>query len=208
MIQFYFSKFIRKVLMPPAIRSSQVDKTAKVGSMSNLSFCKMGKYSYAGDYTTITHAEIGAFTSISSYCVIGGGEHPIYWVSTSPVFNAHPSILRTHLSNHEYNPYKTTYIGNDVWIGAHSVIKSGVHIGDGAIIGMGAVVTKDVPPYEIWGGNPAHCIKKRFDDDTIKSLLQSHWWSWNNESLKEAAKHFNDLSAFLELDHEEINHET
>lgn len=71
-----------------------------------------------------------------------------------------------------------TVIGNDVWIGYDAVILAGVHIGDGAIIGTRAVVTKDVPPYTIVGGIPAKEIRKRFDDDTIKQLQQIRWWDW------------------------------
>ncbi len=74
-------------------------------------------------------------------------------------------------------------IGNDVWIGYEAVILSGVHIGDGAIIGARAVVTKDVPPYTIVGGVPAKEIKKRFDDVTIKKLLKIGWWDWSDEKI-------------------------
>lgn len=74
-------------------------------------------------------------------------------------------------------------IGNDVWIGYEAVILAGVTIGDGAIIGSRAVVTKDVPPYTIVGGVPAKPIKKRFCDDTISSLLQTRWWDWSVEKI-------------------------
>ncbi len=76
-------------------------------------------------------------------------------------------------------------IGNDVWIGYEAIIMPGVTIGDGAIIGTRAVVTKDVPPYGVVGGVPAKLIKKRFDDDTIKKLLQLQWWNWPDEKVKE-----------------------
>lgn len=75
-------------------------------------------------------------------------------------------------------------IGNDVWIGFEAVILSGVHIGDGAIIGTRAVVTKDVPPYTIVGGVPAKEIRKRFDDATIEKLRALNWWDWPYEKIK------------------------
>lgn len=75
-------------------------------------------------------------------------------------------------------------IGNDVWIGYESVIMQGVHIGDGAIIGTRAVVTKDVPPYTIVGGIPAKEIRKRFSEDVIAKLIQLQWWNWNDETVK------------------------
>ena len=77
-----------------------------------------------------------------------------------------------------------TVIGNDVWIGYEAVILSGVTIGDGAIIGARAVVTKDVPPYTVVGGVPAKPIRKRFDDATIERLETLRWWDWDYEKIK------------------------
>lgn len=74
-------------------------------------------------------------------------------------------------------------VGSDVWIGYEAVILAGVTIGDGAIIGARAVVTKDVPPYTIVGGVPARPIRKRFDEDTIARLLELRWWDWPEERI-------------------------
>lgn len=79
-------------------------------------------------------------------------------------------------------------IGNDVWIGYEAVILSGVTIGDGAIIGTRAVVTKDVPPYTIVGGVPAKPIRKRFDDETIKKLEEVRWWNWDDEKIRQSIR--------------------
>ena len=76
-------------------------------------------------------------------------------------------------------------IGNDVWIGYEAVIMAGVHIGDGAIVGTRAVVTKDVPPYTIVGGVPARPIRKRFDEDTIRKLETLQWWDWSVEEIRQ-----------------------
>ena len=76
-------------------------------------------------------------------------------------------------------------IGNDVWIGYEAIILSGVTVGDGAIIGSRAVVTKDVPPYTIVGGVPAKPIRKRFDENTIAALLQVRWWDWPEKRIQE-----------------------
>jgi virginiamycin A acetyltransferase len=75
-------------------------------------------------------------------------------------------------------------VGNDVWIGYEAVILSGVHIGDGAIIGARAVVTKDIPPYTIAGGAPAKEIRKRFDDETIRKLQRLQWWDWPYDKIR------------------------
>lgn len=76
-------------------------------------------------------------------------------------------------------------IGSDVWIGYEAVILSGVTVGDGAIIGARAVVTKDVPPYTIAGGVPAKIIRSRFDEETIARLMELQWWDWPKEKIKE-----------------------
>lgn len=75
-------------------------------------------------------------------------------------------------------------VGNDVWIGYEAVILSGVTIGDGAVIGARAVVTKDVPPYAIVGGVPARLIRRRFDEETIQKLLRLQWWNWEPERIR------------------------
>ena len=79
-------------------------------------------------------------------------------------------------------------IGNDVWIGYEAVILSGVTIGDGAIIGTRAVVTKDIPPYTIVGGVPAKIIRKRFDEETIRKLEEISWWNWNDDKIRQSLR--------------------
>ena len=78
-----------------------------------------------------------------------------------------------------------TVVGNDVWIGQNVTVLPGVHIGDGAIVGANSVVSRDVPPYCIVGGNPARLIRKRFDDETIEFLLNLKWWDWSAEKITE-----------------------
>lgn len=82
-----------------------------------------------------------------------------------------------------------TVIGNDVWIGNSVTIMQGIKIGDGAIIGTNSLVTKDVQPYTIVGGNPAQEIRKRFDDETIVFLLELQWWNWEPEKLAANIRH-------------------
>lgn len=75
-------------------------------------------------------------------------------------------------------------IGSDVWIGYHATILQGVTIGDGAIIGARAVVSRDVPPYTVVGGVPARPIRRRFDEETVARLLRLRWWDWPDEKVK------------------------
>jgi virginiamycin A acetyltransferase len=94
-----------------------------------------------------------------------------------------------------------TIIGNDVWIGMEAVIMPGVSIGDGAIISARAVVTKDVEPYTIVGGNPAKPLKKRFDEKTTQQLLDIQWWNWPVEKIQKNIEHITsaDITALSKL---------
>lgn len=158
----------------------------------------MNKYSYLGDDNIVLHAIIGSFCSIGSGCKIGAANHSMSWVSTSPVFSKDKNVLRTNFSTNVYYPYdKKVIIGNDVWIGNKVNIKSGVNIGDGAVIGMGSVVTKNVGNYEVWAGNPAQLIKKRFSSEIINDLNIIKWWNFNNMEIKRYAKYFNNVELFI-----------
>lgn len=179
------------------IQDSVVEKRAAICKGVRFYRSRIGKYSYVGNNTFITNTHIGNFTSISGECYIGGTSHPIHWVSTSSVFHKWKNILHKNFSDFEYDIFQETQIGNDVWIGQGAKIKAGVKIHDGAVIGMGSVVTKNVGPYEVWGGNPAKCIKKRFDEDTIERLLAKEWWNWDDSAIQSKACYMNDIHIFL-----------
>lgn len=193
-LKYGLARFLNR--KPSAIRGSIIDKTASVGNGAQIVNCIIGRYSYIYG-TSVVQADVGAFCSIAAGSSIGGGSHPTDWVSTSPVFYSGKNVLKTNLSQNEYQEYKKTVIGNDVWIGAKCLVKGGVTIGDGAVIGMGSVVTKDVPPYEIWAGNPARFIRKRFDEETIKKLLELKWWEWDDDRLKKYGYDFNNPEKFI-----------
>ena len=204
-LRYFFPKAVRKLFNRCAIQNSNIDKTAKYDVGSLIVNSSMGRYSYIGEHTSLIYTDIGSFSSISNYCMIGGGQHPVEWVSTSPVFNNTRSILRVNFSQNKYTPFQKTFIGNDVWIGANCMIRGGVHIADGAVIGMGSVVTRDVGPYEIWAGNPARFIKKRFGESEIRQLLQLKWWQMDDGQLRQIADSFNDIHRFLEILKESSN---
>ena len=129
---------------------------------------------------------------IGKYCSIGSGAvfmmagnqgHRMDWVSTFP-FYFQANIFKS--SKNAYEKVGDTVIGDDVWIGAEAMIMAGIRIGSGAVVAARAVVTKDVPPYAVIGGNPAQVIKYRFDEETIAKLLMLKWWDWAEEAVKEA----------------------
>ena len=92
--------------------------------------------------------------------IIGGGMHPMDWVSTSPAFYIGRDSVKAKFATHTREPVKKIIIGHDVWIGQYALIKQGITVGTGAVIGMGSVVTKDIPDYCVVVGNPARIIKK------------------------------------------------
>ncbi|WP_407933811.1 CatB-related O-acetyltransferase [Halarcobacter sp.] len=194
---YILSKVIRKFKFP-AVNNSVIHKSSKVTTGSTIINSTIDKYSYIGNNSKVIETNIGKFCSISNDVTIGGGVHPINWISTSPIFYKGRNVLKKNFSNEEFLEFKKTEIENDVWIGAHVLIKGGVHISNGAIIGMGSVVTKDIPPYEIWAGNPAKLIKKRFSNEIIKELEISKWWEESDYILKKYNK-YSDVNEFIKF---------
>ncbi|SED43337.1 type B chloramphenicol O-acetyltransferase [Rhodobacter sp. 24-YEA-8] len=131
---------------------------------------------------------IGSFCSIGSgaaFVMAGNQGHRADWVSTFP-FYWMPEVPAFAGAGNGFLPAGDTVIGNDVWIGSEAIIMPGVRIGDGAVIGTRALITKDVEPYAIMGGNPARLIRKRFEDRLIGMLLEMRWWDWPEDQLRAA----------------------
>ena len=146
---------------------------------------KMGKHSYACEYFTAASEEttIGAYCSIANNVSIGTTHHPTNFISTHPFCYFEPCKLDKSSKQAHFDYVKPCHIGNDVWIGKSVIIMDGITVGDGAIIGANSVVTHDVPPYSIVVGSPARIINYRFDDETIKKLLELKWWNLSDEEL-------------------------
>ncbi|WP_428076223.1 CatB-related O-acetyltransferase [Candidatus Avelusimicrobium fimicolum] len=155
----------------------------------------VGDFTYFADsdfekHVTHHYDFIGDKLIIGKFCQIGAGvvfvmngaNHQMNAVSTYP-FYIFGSWDQSVPSKEEL-PFKgDTVVGNDVWIGQNSTILPGVHIGDGAIIGLNSVVTRNVPPYTIVAGNPAKTVRKRFDDELIDLLLKLKWWDKSVEEI-------------------------
>lgn len=189
--------FNKRISVSSVIMDSDVDKTAAVRPRTRIYHSSIGRYTYIARNTLVQHAAIGSFCSISEHCNIGMPSHPTDLVSTSPVFLSGPNYLRQHFSTVPYENCPETVIGNDVWIGASAMVKSGVHIGNGAVIAAGAVVTHDVPPYAIVGGVPAKVIRYRFDEDTIEKLQSAAWWELPESELFRQAACFGSVQEYL-----------
>ena len=153
---------------------------------------EIGEYTY-GLPTVFPGAgaklRIGKFCSIASGAMIDlGWSHRTNLATTYPMWAFPDQWTKARDFNTLdviFIPKGDVSIGNDVWIGRETLILSGVTIGDGAVIGARAVVTKDVEPYSIVAGNPARLIRKRFDDKTIQRLLEIRWWDWPMDKINE-----------------------
>lgn len=136
---------------------------------------------YNPEFNVGGNVKIGRYSGITKGTRYFAGNHPINSVSTNALF--YNKIFGLDVKDIQRS---SLLIGNDVWIGSNVQILSGCNrIGNGSIIGAGAIVTKDVPPYSIVGGVPAKIIRMRFDDNTIKALEESKWWELEpNEIMK------------------------
>jgi acetyltransferase-like isoleucine patch superfamily enzyme len=144
------------------------------------------------DFGNIFQATAEAPVSIGNYCsiaagvlFIAAGEHPMSLVSSYPF----PGSDQFGPPTRDIAKGPIT-IGNDVWIGSRAIVLSGVKIGDGAVVGAGAVVSKDVEPYAVVAGNPAKLIRHRFEPKIVEGLLAIRWWDWNDNQIEAAMPDF------------------
>ncbi|MBQ6886190.1 MAG: CatB-related O-acetyltransferase [Lachnospiraceae bacterium] len=179
----------------------------------------IGRNTYApgtelGYGTNISHdgyfynTKIGKYTCIGPRSAVIGGKHPIDTiVSIHPAF--YSKVKQAGLSYIDEQIFEEfTYvdgtgvsvvIGNDVWIGADAKIMQGVTIGDGAVVAAGALVLKDVEPYEIVAGIPAKTIKYRFDEEDRRWLMELQWWNKPVEWIRYHAKYFRDIKILRKM---------
>lgn len=124
------------------------------------------------------HLKIGSFCSIAGGVkILLGGNHNTNAITTFPFYERLPGVVKNNETKGD------VVIGSDVWLASDCLILSGVTIGHGAVVAARAVVTKDIPPYAIVGGNPAKIIRYRFSDDLIRELLSDPWWELPHEEI-------------------------
>lgn len=161
----------------------------------NIANSYVGYGTYIQKHSDIQYTLIGRYCSIADNVHTCIGTHPTSLMSTYPAFyydttdelgySFHKGrpVYDVNKYPDEHNDYQIK-IGNDVWIGSHVMIMAGVSIGDGAIVAAGAVVTKSIPPYQIWGGVPAKFIKNRFDNNCIEKVQKLKWWNKSEEWIR------------------------
>ncbi|MBR4307978.1 MAG: CatB-related O-acetyltransferase [Oscillospiraceae bacterium] len=153
-------------------------------------YCTVGSYNHFGARVMLMNARVGNYCSIAPEVKIGQMDHDLHCVSTSTwIFGSAHGIT-------DGNGFdRPAVIDHDVWLGANVVVKQGVHIATGAVVGAGSVVTKDIPPYAIAVGSPAKVIRYRFEESVIEKLLESKWWELEPD---EAVKRCRELQKLVD----------
>lgn len=175
------------------VRDTSKARDTKVGTVGASSI-SVGRFTYGYEKISIKQWGEGASLQIGSFCslaenltILLGGNHRVDWATTFPFGH----IFKDDLGGGEIIGHPVSngdvVIGNDVWVGRNTTITSGVKVGDGAVIAASSHVVKNIGAYEIWGGNPARLIRKRFDDEIIQILLSLKWWDWEISSIQKIA---------------------
>lgn len=185
--------------------NTTIGKGCRIFQNNIICSASIGDCTIIGGNNVFNNVSIGSFCSIGSNVYVLDSRHPIYkpFVSSNPCFykSSNPmSLIKSEYEfiekTHNKNGFSAE-IGNDVWIGTNVTIIGNIKIGDGAVIGAGSVVTKDVEPYSIVVGNPAKKIKERYDAHTIEMLLKIQWWKWPLSLIKERKNDFTNIDVFI-----------
>ncbi len=189
------------------IKKTSLDQFTRIEKNNYISNSEIGFASYIGQNSLFLKTKIGKFCSIGSNVRIIYGTHPSRnFVSTHPAFYSNAkhltfSFVKSNIFDEEkYADTQRRFlllIENDVWIGSNVSIMSGIKIGDGAIIGAGSLVTKDVAPYSIVGGNPAKLIRMRFSEDQINFLKKFSWFNKDLTWISNNAYFFKDIELLM-----------
>ena len=182
------------------------DPAPRIHSTAELKSCRLGRYSAVGERVILREVTVGDFsyferhaeaiyTAIGKFCSIAANtrinalDHPLDRATTHKVSyrpNEYFRYLGVDAGYREKRQSRAVTIGNDVWIGHGAVVRPGVKIGNGAVVGANAVVTHDVGAYEIVAGVPAKTIRMRFAPPIAEALQAMAWWDWPLETLFEA----------------------
>lgn len=185
------------------LREADIGRRCEILDESRVEYSTLGDYSYLGRFCEVSDAAIGKFTAIASSVRIGAPNHPMERPSQHR-FTYCPEYYEAGATRDrgffaDRRAARVT-IGNDVWIGHGAIVLPGVNVGDGAVIAAGAVVSRDVAPYTITGGVPAHTIRERFSREIAESLAGIRWWDWPDELIFSRLKNFqeSDIQDFCE----------
>jgi hypothetical protein len=192
----------RAVIHPSAsVVDSRIGAYTDIGPGWSVFEASLGDYSYLAGSDGVVHcASIGRFCSIASHVAINPGDHPMDRVTQ------HHCTYRRRRYRLAENDDERVFawrrgrhcsIGHDVWIGTAAQVMAGVSIGHGAVVGAGAVVTRDVAPYQVVAGVPARPLRSRFPAPIAQRLLRIAWWDWDRPTLEERFHDFDSIERFI-----------
>ncbi|MGB3407748.1 MAG: DapH/DapD/GlmU-related protein [Jannaschia sp.] len=175
----------------------------EVGRGSRLAHAHLGDYSYCDRYADIANARIGKFSNIAAFSRIGATDHPMEKASLHHFHYRSASYWDDATDDAAWfaqRESRVASIGHDTWIGGGAFIKPSVRLGHGAVVGSGAVVTRDVAPYMVVAGNPARVIRPRLPEDVAERMMALAWWDWDHATLRDRLVDFRTLPAAAFLD--------
>ncbi len=179
------------------VHQARLGAYCEVGARTILLDVEMGDYSYVVNDAQMTYTTIGKFCSIAAMTRINPGNHPMHRATQAHFTYRASAYFPGEADEAEFFDWRKSHrvhIGHDVWIGHGAIVLPGRSIGIGAVVAAGAIVTKDVPPYTIVGGNPARPIKRRFSEAIVDRLARLAWWDWHHDTLHAALPDFRRLS--------------
>ena len=168
------------------LREAKIGRRCEILRNSVVEYSSLGDYSYLGENCDVAGAAIGKFAAIANAVRIGAPNHPMDRPAQHRFTYCPEYYEASATRDHGFFADRraaNVHVGNDCWIGHAAIILPGVAVGDGAVIGAGAVVSRDVAPYSIVAGVPARAIRKRFPDAVATSLRRIAWWDWPDETL-------------------------
>lgn len=185
------------------LHDSRVGKYCEIGARTVLHEVTLGDYSYVVNDSQIAYATIGKFCSIAAMTRINPGNHPMHRAAQAHFTYRASAYFPGESDEAEFFAWRRAHhvtFGHDVWIGHGAIVLPRQNVGTGAVVAAGAVVTKDVAPYTIVGGNPAKPIRRRFAEKISERLIELAWWDWTHDRIRDALSNFRHLSieSFLE----------
>ena len=180
------------------LSNSSFGAYVEIGADTRVANSSFGDYSYCDRMCDIANAEIGKFANIASSVRIGATDHPMEKASLHHFLYRSASYWEDVEDDADWFAHRKSRratIGHDTWIGHGALIKPEVTIGHGAVVASGAVVTKDVAPYTIVGGNTARLIRRRYAEAVAERMMALAWWDWDHVALRAALPDFRALKA-------------
>lgn len=188
---------------PCRIERSTFGAWTEVGAYSDIMLSEFGDYSYCSRSCDFANATVGKFANIASGVRVGATDHPLHTASLHHFLYRSASYWEDAEDDAEWfvkRRKRRAVIGHDTWLGHNAQVKPDVTVGHGAVVASGAVVTKDVAPYEIVAGVPAKPIRRRHSEAVAERLIALAWWDWSHDALRAALPDFRamEAEAFLE----------